>query len=103
VRRALPVLAAIAIAAGVAGCGSDSSGETTSPTVSIPAVTSPVGTAATATPGTTTSNGGVAPSQKTQTFNTTAPDSPTNDIPPPPGSPQAQFEQQCKQNPAACG
>ena len=28
-----------------------------------------------------------------------APDSATNDIPPAKGSPQAQFEQQCKQNP----
>jgi hypothetical protein len=96
------VLAAIAIAAGVAGCGGDSSGETTSTSISIPAVTSPVGTGATA-PGTTTSNGGVTPTQRTQTYNTTAPDSPTNDVPPPPGSPQAQFEQQCKQNPSACG
>jgi len=30
-------------------------------------------------------------------------DSATNDISPAKGSPQAQFEQQCKKNPSACG
>jgi hypothetical protein len=102
VSRGIALLAAIAIAAAAAGCGSDSSGERSAPSVSIPAVTSPVGTGATA-PGTTTSNGGVAPTQRTQTFNTTAPDSPTNDVPPPKGSPQEAFEQQCAKNPSACG
>jgi hypothetical protein len=29
-------------------------------------------------------------------------DVPGNDIPPPPGSPQAQFEQECAQNPEIC-
>jgi hypothetical protein len=102
VTRLILLMCALAIAAGAIGCGRDSSGETTAPSVSIPAVTSPVGTATTA-PETTTSNGGVAPTQRTQTLNTTAPDSPTNDIPPPKGSPQERFEQQCQQNPAACG
>jgi hypothetical protein len=33
-----------------------------------------------------------------KTFNPSAPDSATNDVPPKKGSPQAAFEQQCKQN-----
>jgi hypothetical protein len=93
----------LALAAGLiaAGCGSDSSGDTTVHSVSIPAVTAPNVTstapASTATPGTTaTTKGG-------KTFNPQAPDSETNDVPPAKGSPQAQFEQQCKQNPSACG
>jgi hypothetical protein len=88
----------LALATGLlaAGCGSDSSGETTTHSVSIPAVTSPGATASTTlatttTPGTTaTTNGGT-------TFNPQAPDSATNDVPPKKGSPQAAFEQQCKQ------
>lgn len=31
------------------------------------------------------------------------PDSPANDVPPPTGSPQKQFERFCEQNPGACG
>ena len=30
------------------------------------------------------------------------PDSPENDIPPPPGSPAERFEQECQVNPQAC-
>jgi hypothetical protein len=30
-------------------------------------------------------------------------DSATNDLPPPPGSPQEAFEKACEKNPAACG
>jgi hypothetical protein len=91
---------AAAIGMIAAGCGSDSSGDTTTHPVSIPAVTAPnlTSTAAPATtPGaTTTTKGG-------KTYNPRAPDSATNDIPPKKGSPQAAFEQQCKQNPSACG
>jgi hypothetical protein len=82
------------------GCGSDSSGDTTTHPVSIPAVTAPnlTSTAApTTTPGTTTTTKGG------KTYNPQAPDSATNDVPPKKGSPQAAFEQQCKQNPSACG
>ena len=97
------VLLPLALTAGLiaAGCGSDSSGETTVHSVSIPAVTAPnltsTAPASTAKPGTTaTTKGG-------KTFNPQAPDSQTNDVPPKKGSPQAAFEQQCKQNPSACG
>jgi len=104
-------IALVSIAAGlfVAGCGSDDSGETTAPTVSIPAITSPIpATTATATSTSTTptgsttgkSNGGTGPPNGA---NPNLPDSETNDVPPPAGSPQDAFEQQCRQNPQACG
>lgn len=89
----------LALAIGVigAGCGSDSSGETTTaPSVSIPAVTSPVGTTTTP-PATTTSPGTTVTGQGGTTYNPNEPDSATNDIPPKKGSPEAAFEQQCKQ------
>jgi hypothetical protein len=85
-----------------AGCGSDDSGEqTTVPSVSIPTVTAPGLTTATA-PATTTPPGTTVTTKGGKTYNPNLPDSPTNDIPPAKG-PQAQFEQQCKKNPAACG
>jgi hypothetical protein len=98
--RVLPLVLAIGLIA--AGCGGDDSGDTaTAPSVSIPPVTAPAATstvpAITTPPGTTTSSNG------TTTYNPNLPDSATNDVPPPKGSPQAQFEQQCKQNPSACG
>jgi hypothetical protein len=93
-------LAAVVVGLVITGCGSDSSGERAAPSVSIPAVTAPgISTvtrpAATAAPGTTTKGG--------KRYNPNLPDSATNDVPPPKGSPQAQFEQQCRQHPSACG
>jgi len=105
--RPIAVLAAI-LAIAVPGCGSDDSGEETStPSVSIPAITSPLGTttsapAATVAPATTTTgkpNGGGNENKG----NPNLPDSETNDVPPPPGSPQESFERQCEENPQACG
>jgi hypothetical protein len=88
----------------MAGCGSDDSGETIAPTtVSIPPITSPipatttVATTTTPTESTTTTRGNGKP------VNPKLPDSETNDVPPPPGSPQEAFEKQCEQNPQACG
>jgi hypothetical protein len=99
-RLLIPLALAIGLVA--AGCGSDSSGETTTHPVSIPTITSPIPTAAsTSTPATTSSE--TVTTQGSQTINPQAPDSATNDIPPKKGSPQAAFEQQCKQNPSACG
>jgi hypothetical protein len=102
IRRAAAVLpVALAIGLIAAGCGSDSSGETTTHPVSIPAVTSPLPStttfsATTTTPGTTpTTRGG-------KKIDPQAPDSATNDIPPAKGSPEATFEQQCKQQ-GTCG
>ncbi len=99
--RVVPLALAIGLIA--AGCGGDDSGEsTTATTVSIPAVTAPVATST--APGTTTAPSTPTTSKGgTTTYNPNLQDSATNDIPPAKGSPQAQFEQQCKQNPSACG
>ena len=97
--RAL-ALAAIATALAVSGCGGDDSGEATVPTVSIPAITSPLGTA---TAPLTTTAPETTSTTKRGNFDSTLPDSVTNDVPPPPGSPQEAFEKQCEQNPQACG
>jgi hypothetical protein len=97
-------LGAIALVIAVSGCGSDDSGDTSAPTVSIPAVTSPLGTAATTTaPATTTVPATTSTTRKGGNYNPNQPDSATNDVPPPAGSPQEAFEKQCDQNPAACG
>jgi multidrug efflux pump subunit AcrA (membrane-fusion protein) len=90
----LPLALAIGLIA--AGCGSDSSGETTAPSVSIPAVTTP-GISTSTTPVTTAAPGTTVTGKSGKTYNPNAPDSATNDVPPAKGSPQAQFEQQCKQ------
>jgi hypothetical protein len=103
VSRALS-LAAIALAVAIAGCGSDSSGDTTAPTVSLPVITSPLGTTSTAAATTTTTTPSTTSTpRKGGNYNPNAPDSATNDVPPPSGSPQEAFEKQCKQNPQACG
>jgi hypothetical protein len=99
-RLAVPALAVV-LALAAAGCGSDSSGEASAPTVSIPIVTAPTATAPTAPqtptrPGTTSAKRGNA-------YNPTLPDSATNDVPPPKGSPQAQFEKECAKHPGTCG
>jgi hypothetical protein len=97
---------ALVVGLAIAGCGSDDSGETTAPTtVSIPPITSPI-PSSTTVPATTTT-----PTESTTTtrgngkgkVNPKEPDSETNDVPPPPGSPQEAFEKQCEQNPQACG
>jgi hypothetical protein len=105
VTRALAATSLV-IGLAIAGCGGDDSGETPAPSVSIPAITSPI-PSTTATPATTT-----APTGSTTTgngrnggskVNPGKPDSATNDVPPPAGTPQERFEKQCEQNPAACG
>jgi hypothetical protein len=104
-------LTSIAALIALTGCGGDDSGETTAPAVSIPSITSPIPATTTApvTTGTTTptgttgrgnGNGGVGPPSRA---NPNKPDSATNDVPPPAGSPQEAFEKQCEQNPQACG
>jgi hypothetical protein len=59
--------------------------------VTSPGVSTSTEPAATVTPSTTTTTKGG------KTYNPNAPDSATNDVPPAKGSPQAQFEKQCKQ------
>lgn len=108
--RALAVTT-LALGLAIAGCGGDDSGETTTePTVSIPPITSPIpattvaptttGSTSTGTSGNDNGNGGSGPPNRA---NPNQPDSATNDVPPPPGSPQEAFEKQCEQNPQACG
>jgi hypothetical protein len=109
--RALTV-ATLALGLAIAGCGSDDSGDTTTaPTVSIPPITSPLPattvapTATATTPTGTTRNGngnGNGGSGPPSAANPNQPDSATNDVPPPAGSPQESFEKQCEQNPRAC-
>jgi len=92
------VPAALAATLIAAGCGSDNSGEaTTAPTISIPAVTAPGVSTTAPAPSTTSSKGKTVTTKGGKTYNPSAPDSATNDIPPKKGSPQAAFEQQCKQ------
>jgi hypothetical protein len=102
--RRIIALAAVAAALGAAGCGDDESGAETTPSISIPSVTVPTA------PTTTAPSGGVAPQTTTGSdsgeggsYDPAKPDTPENDVPPPPGSPQEAFEQMCEQNPAACG
>jgi hypothetical protein len=100
IRRYCAVLPlALAIGLIAAGCGSDSSGETsTAQGVSIPAVTSPIatqGSVSTETFATTPDT--TVTTKKGKTFNPQAPDSETNDVPPEKGSPEAAFEEQCRQ------
>jgi hypothetical protein len=102
VTRALALTVAIAIPVAVAGCGGDSSGETTAPAVSIPTITAPISPTTTA-PATTTTPTGSTTTKGGKPVNPNGPDSATNDIPPPAGSPQSAFEKQCEQNPQACG
>jgi hypothetical protein len=87
-RRALPVLiAAVALgaatAAGITGC--DAPWEDDEPTVTQTETVTPT------------------PTEKTQTGSReSGVDREGNDIPPPPGSPAARFEEFCRQNPGAC-
>jgi hypothetical protein len=104
--RAL-ALATVSVGLLTAGCGGDSSGETTAPALSVPPVTSPIAPETTAPAAATTPKGTTRRTPSTTTggknYNPKLPDSATNDVPPPPGSPQETFEKQCEQNPQACG
>jgi hypothetical protein len=97
------MIGAIAAVIAVSGCGSDDSGEFSAPEVSIPTITSPLGTTTTAPAFTTTAPAPTSTTKKGDGFNPSQPDSETNDVPPPAGSPQEAFEKQCEQNPEACG
>jgi hypothetical protein len=101
VRIVLLALGLLAAGLIVVGCGSDDSGQTIEP-ISIPSVTAPT-VSTSVQPTTTTAKPGTTTSQSGKTYNPNAPDSPTNDVPPPAGSPQEAFEKQCQQNPSACG
>jgi hypothetical protein len=92
-------MAAGVLALGAAGCGDDEGDDSIS--ISVPEVTTTESVPETTTtaPAPTETTGGTG----TKTVAPSEPDSATNDVPPPPGSPQEAFEQACKKNPAACG
>jgi hypothetical protein len=100
-------LTLLVLVLGASGCGGDDDETTSAPSISVPVVSVPttggvsvpnVSTTTTPPPDiVTTGKGGTAKP------NPAAPDAPSNDLPPPPGSPQEAFERQCEQNPAACG
>jgi hypothetical protein len=106
-RWAALLLAISALAVGAAACGGDDDGgeQVTVPEISVPAgEPQSVPDETTTTPQTTTTTapdtGGGGGGGN---VNPNKPDSPTNDIPPEPGTPEAKFEQFCEQNPGACG
>ena len=99
-------LGAIVLGLGIAGCGGDSSAETTAPPLSIPPITSPIAPSTTAPATATTPTGSTSTSKRGHggnRANPNQPDSATNDVRPPAGSPQEAFEKQCEQNARACG
>jgi hypothetical protein len=120
--RSWPVLALIAgvvalvlvLTLGVAACGDDEEDEASDvPTISVPTSepqtvpqqvpTQPPKPNQPATPTKPSKpTGGQGPGSSGG-FDPSKPDSPANDVPPPPGSPQQSFEQFCNKNPAACG
>jgi hypothetical protein len=121
-RRAAPVFfACLALVAGtaVAGCGGDDeeTGPTTTPTIEPATPTGPTGAAgeegeeqeepASDDSSVDPEDGTVTPPPESGDQATGGTqdqvDSPENDLPPEPGSPEAQFEQYCDENPEACG
>jgi hypothetical protein len=106
---ALAAIALAAIALGLVACGGSNGGEdaATVPEISVPAGKPQSVPEETVTPPETTtapdSGGGGNGGGGGGGLDRSKPDSPTNDLPPDPGSPEARFEQFCKQNPGACG
>jgi hypothetical protein len=102
-RRSTALLLAIAslslVALAGSGCGDDDDTEVTLPTISVEDEPQTTATDQLPTKPTETQpqNGG------TGTIDPNREDSPKNDKPPDPGSPEEAFENACKQNPAACG
>ena len=95
--RSALVLGLLVLALGTTGCiGDDEEEGVTIPSVPVTTEEDDVSTFTTPTTATTPT----AP--ETQPDPGQA-DTPENDVPPPSGSPQDQFEQFCKQNPEACG
>jgi hypothetical protein len=102
-RRLALALLFPALALGTGACGGDD--EETAPSVTVPASTetAPATTTTTAPVTTTETTTGTGKTGGTPSHDPAKPDTPANDVPPPPGSPQEAFEKQCEQNPSACG
>jgi len=91
------LLALAALALGATGCGGDGEDGTSSvPDITVPKGEAETDTTTIETETTTGSSGGTG-------YDPAKPDSPTNDIPPEPNTPEAKFEEFCKQNPGVCG
>jgi hypothetical protein len=111
---AAPLLALIALAVGVAGCGGGGDTTTSDPLkITVPEgtpQTTTTQTTTTSTPSTTTQSPTTTQSTEqttttspSKTYNPNKPDSQKNDIPPPANTPESKFEQYCNNNPGACG
>jgi hypothetical protein len=89
------------------GCGDDNATTVTVPTISVEQDTEATTTQQGTTTEQDTTSTGDAPTQSpnggTGSYDPGKPDSAKNDKPPAAGSPEAAFEQHCKQNPGACG
>lgn len=96
---AIASLSLVALAG--SGCGDDDDTEVTLPTISVEDEAQT--TATDQLPTTTKPTETQPPNGGTGTINPNREDSPKNDKPPDPGSPEEAFENACKQNPAACG
>jgi hypothetical protein len=101
------LLCGLALLVALPACGGDEDDED-SPTIDVPAGASQsVPETATQTQpapaGAGGGGGGGGAGGGTGAPNPAKPDTAENDLPPPPGSPQEQFEQFCNQNPGACG
>ena len=100
IERTLRALVALLVAlalVGAVGCGDDDDDDVTG---TVPELTVPQGEAETEAqtePTTTTSESGGTD------FDAEKPDSPANDIPPEPDTPEARFEEFCEKHPQACG
>jgi hypothetical protein len=116
--RRAPLLLPLALIAFAAGCGGDDEPAATTATTPAPTQatapatvtqrtqTAPPPTAppTTAPPADDEDGGGIpAPRTDTEPAPEPEPDSPTNDVPPPAGSPAERFEQECAEKPGACG
>jgi len=108
VRSGIATLLVVLLALFTAGCGGDDEPETTPkrPELTVPetdtqTTETPTETSPPATqppPGGGEGGGTTAPPPAR-----TQPDSPGNDTPPEPGTPESRFERFCRENPGACG
>lgn len=84
--------------------GTDNQPDTTTTAPPTTTETTKPGSGGTAPPGeTTTTTPGSGGSAPPGSYDPGQPDSPENDIPPEPGTPEERFEKYCEEHPEACG
>jgi hypothetical protein len=109
VRRSIATLLVVLLApVAAAGCGGDDEPEATPtrPELTVPETDTQTTETPTETAPTTTqppSEGGEGGGTTAPPPARTQPDSPGNDVPPEPGTPESRFERFCRENPGACG